>query len=40
MEILADPEHEEHHERLEWLALDSAEANRNLADLATALEKN
>ncbi|MER7131304.1 plasmid pRiA4b ORF-3 family protein [Streptosporangium saharense] len=25
MEILADPEHEEHEERLEWLGLDSAD---------------
>jgi len=51
VEILSDPEHDEHYERLEWLGLDSAdqfdpaafdpaEVNRDLADLATVLVKN
>ena len=51
VEILTDPQHEEHHERLEWLGLDSAcqfdpaafdpaQANTALAGLATILIKN
>lgn len=51
VEILGDPEHDEHDERLEWLGLDSAdqfdpaafdpaEVNSDLADLATVLVKN
>jgi Plasmid pRiA4b ORF-3-like protein len=51
IEILTDPKHEEHQERLEWLGLDSpsqfdpsafdpAQANTALAGLATILIKN
>jgi len=51
IEILTDPRHEEHQERLEWLGLDSpsqfdpsafdpAQANTALAGLATILIKN
>ena len=51
IEILTDPAHEEHQERLEWLGLDSpsqfdpsafdpAQANTALAGLATILIKN
>lgn len=50
-EILADPHHEEHEDRLEWLGLDSAdqfdpaafdpaEVNTALSALATVLVKN
>lgn len=50
LEILADPTHEEHHERLEWLGLDTAadfdpahfdptETNEALADHAKVLIK-
>lgn len=50
IEVLADPAHEEHKERLEWLGLDSAEqfdpaafdpaeANAALSSLATVLVK-
>ncbi|MEU8683471.1 plasmid pRiA4b ORF-3 family protein [Streptomyces sp. NPDC048611] len=50
IEILADPAHEEHEDRLEWLGLDSAdqfdpaafdtaEVNPALSDLATVLIK-
>ncbi|WP_374058893.1 hypothetical protein [Planomonospora sp. ID67723] len=35
LEILADPEHEEHEDRLEWLGLDSAAFD--LARMDTAL---
>jgi hypothetical protein len=51
LEILRDPGHDEHDERLEWLGLDSAdefdpaafdpaEVNKDLAGLATVLVKN
>jgi hypothetical protein len=51
LEILADPGHDEHAERLEWLGLDSAgqfdpatfdiaEVNSALSPLATVLRKN
>ncbi|MFI6540457.1 plasmid pRiA4b ORF-3 family protein [Nonomuraea sp. NPDC050547] len=51
LEILADPHHEEHEDRLEWLGLDSADqfnptafdvarANTALSALATVLIKN
>ncbi|MGW2354364.1 plasmid pRiA4b ORF-3 family protein [Actinacidiphila glaucinigra] len=51
IEILADPNHEEHEDRLEWLGLDSAdqfdpaafnaaEVNTALSALATVLVKN
>ncbi|WP_097223801.1 plasmid pRiA4b ORF-3 family protein [Streptomyces sp. OV198] len=51
IEILADPRHEEHEDRLEWLGLDSADqfdpatfdaaqANSALSALATVLVKN
>ncbi|MFI6390654.1 plasmid pRiA4b ORF-3 family protein [Nonomuraea sp. NPDC050540] len=51
LEILADPHHEEHEDRLEWLGLDSADefnptafdvarANTALSGLATVLIKN
>jgi hypothetical protein len=51
IEILTDPKHEEHQERLEWLGLDSpsqfdpsafdpTQANTALAGLATILIKN
>jgi hypothetical protein len=41
LKILTDPEHEEHHDRLEWLGLDSADqfdpAAFDLAKVNTAL---
>ncbi|MFF8883156.1 plasmid pRiA4b ORF-3 family protein [Streptomyces flaveolus] len=51
VEILADPQHEEHEDRLEWLSLDSADqfdptafdaaqVNSALSALATVLVKN
>ncbi|MFE3772127.1 plasmid pRiA4b ORF-3 family protein [Streptomyces sp. NPDC059122] len=51
IEILADPQHEEHEERLEWLGLvsadqfdpaafDAAQVNSALSALATVLVKN
>jgi hypothetical protein len=51
LEILTDPAHEEHQDRLEWLGLDSADqfdpaafdpahANTALSDLATNLATN
>jgi len=52
VDTLADPEHEEHEERLEWLGLEAAgpvrtrpafepvQVNRDLADLATVLVNN
>ena len=51
LEILADPDHEEHAEQLEWLGLDhagqfdpavfdTAEVNSALSLLTTALSKD
>jgi hypothetical protein len=51
IEILTDPQHEEHQDRLEWLGLDSAgqfdlaafdlaQANKALSGLSTVLVKD